>query len=78
VNIVRDIGKIFEFLVNVDDVSEWINLYAPIYYGVNTINGVNNMIFEEKYSIFAKRAAREIVIEKSEKPRRRKKRNRIT
>jgi hypothetical protein len=35
------------------------------------------MIFEEKYSIFAERAARETVAEKSEKIKGRKKRNRI-
>jgi hypothetical protein len=36
------------------------------------------MIFEKKYSIFAERAARETVAEKSKKSKRRKKRNRIS
>jgi hypothetical protein len=35
------------------------------------------MVFEKKYLIFAERAARETVAEKSEKVRERKKRNRI-
>jgi hypothetical protein len=35
------------------------------------------MIFEERYLIFAERAAREIVAEKLEKPKRRKKKSRI-
>jgi hypothetical protein len=52
VNIIRDIEKIFESLINVDDVSEWINLYAPIYYNANAINGANDVIFEEEYSVF--------------------------
>jgi hypothetical protein len=77
VNIVRDIGKIFESLTDIDNIPEWINLYAPIYYNVNTVNGADNMIFEKKYSIFIKRAAREIVTEKSEKSKKRKKRSRI-
>jgi hypothetical protein len=38
---------------------------------------VGDLIFEKEYSIFVERAAREIVIEKSEKPKGRKKRNRI-
>jgi hypothetical protein len=35
------------------------------------------MIFEKEYSIFIERAARETVSEKSEKLKKRKKRNRI-
>jgi hypothetical protein len=73
VNIVRDIEKIFEFLTNINNVSEWINLYAPIYYGVSAANSANNMIFEKRYSISVKRIAREIVTEKSENLKKRKK-----
>jgi hypothetical protein len=77
VNIVRGIGKIFEFSADADNVPEWINLYVLIYYGANAINSVGDMIFEERYSISVKRAAREIVAEKSKEIRRRKKRNKI-
>jgi hypothetical protein len=52
VNIVRDIGEIFEFLADTDNMSEWINLYAPVYYNANIINSVGDVIFEKKYSIF--------------------------
>jgi hypothetical protein len=75
VNPVRGIGEIFESLTDVDNVPEWINLYAPIYYNANIINGAGDMIFEEEYSISAKRVAREIVTEKSEKLKGRKKRS---
>jgi hypothetical protein len=77
VNTVRDIGKVFEFLADVDDVPEWINLYAPVYHGVNAVNGVDDVVFEERYSISVKRVARETVAEKFKKLRRRKKRNKI-
>jgi hypothetical protein len=73
VNIVRGIGEIFEFLTDVDDMPEWINLYAPIYHNANIINGVGDMAFEKEYSIFIKRAAREAVAEKSKKSRKCKK-----
>jgi hypothetical protein len=63
VNTVRDIEKIFEFLADVNNMSEWINLYAPIYYGASAVNGADDIIFEEKYSISIKRAARETVTE---------------
>jgi hypothetical protein len=36
------------------------------------------VIFEKRYSIPAERAARETVAEKSEKPKKRKKRNKIS
>jgi hypothetical protein len=78
VNIVRGIGKIFEFPADVDNVSEWINLYVSIYYDASAINDVNNMIFKEKYSIFIERAVYETVTEKFEELRKRKKRNRIS
>jgi hypothetical protein len=77
VNIVRGIGKIFKFSVNTDNVSEWINLYVLVYYGVSAANGAGDVIFEEGYSISAERVAREIVAEKSKKIRKRKKRSRI-
>jgi hypothetical protein len=57
---------------------EWINSYASIYYGVSIANDADDIIFEERYSISAKRAARETVIEKSEKLKKRKKRNNIS
>jgi hypothetical protein len=78
VNIVRGIGKIFEFSANINNVSEWINLYAPIYYDISTANGADNIIFEKKYSISVERAIREIVTEKPKKPKERKKRSRIS
>jgi hypothetical protein len=77
VNTVRGIGKIFEFSVNADNVLKWINLYASVYHGANITNNVNDVIFEERYSISVERAARETVAEKSEEARRCKKRNRI-
>jgi hypothetical protein len=77
VNIVRGIGKIFEFLTDADNVSEWINLYAPVYYNANIVNGADNVIFEKEYSISVERVARETVVKKFEKLKRRKKRNRI-
>jgi hypothetical protein len=40
VNIVRDIGEIFEFPADVNNV--------PIYHDANIINGVDNIIFEKK------------------------------
>jgi hypothetical protein len=58
-------------------VPEWINLYAPIYYNINVVNSAGNMVFEERYSVFVERAARETVAEKSEEVRECKKRNRI-
>jgi hypothetical protein len=79
VNTVRGIGEIFEFLADVDDVPEWINLYSPIYYVASVVNGVSdNMVFKEEYSIFVERAAREIVAEKSEELKKRKKKSRIS
>jgi hypothetical protein len=78
VNTVRDIGKIFEFSADADDVPEWINLYALIYYGVSAVNGAGDIIFEEGYSIFVERAARETVAEKSEESKKCKKRSRIS
>jgi hypothetical protein len=57
---------------------EWINPYALIYHNANTINGADDIAFEEEYSISAERAAREIVAEKSEKLKKCKKRNRIS
>jgi hypothetical protein len=78
VNIVRDIEKIFEFSVDINDVSEWINLYVPIYYSASVVNSADNIIFEKKYSIPAERAARKIVIKKSEKLKKRKKRSKIS
>jgi hypothetical protein len=77
VNIVRGIEKIFESLVDVNNVPEWINLYALIYYGANIVNNAGDIVFEEKYSIFIERAAREIVAEKFEELKKYKKRNRI-
>jgi hypothetical protein len=77
VNTVRGIGKIFEFPVDIDNVLEWINLYVPVYHNVSVVNSVNNIIFEEEYSIPAKRAARETVAEKFEESKRRKKKSRI-
>jgi hypothetical protein len=78
VNTVRDIGEIFEFPINIDDVLKWINLYALIYYGANIINNADDITFEKEYSISIKRAAREIVTEKPEKLKKRKKRNKIS
>jgi hypothetical protein len=78
VNTVRGIGEIFEFPVNVNNVLEWINLYASIYHNINIINSAGDMVFEKKYSIFAERIARETVAEKSEKLKKRKKRNKIS
>jgi hypothetical protein len=78
VNIVRDIGEIFEFLADADNVSEWINLYAPVYYDASVIKSADNMIFEKRYSISAEQAARKTVIEKSEEVRKCKKRNKIS
>jgi hypothetical protein len=75
VNTVRGTGEIFESLADINNMPEWINPYALIYYSVNTINSVDNMTFEERYSIFTERAAREIVTEKSKKC---KKRNKIS
>jgi hypothetical protein len=72
VNIVRGIEKIFESLTDADNVSEWINLYAPIYHGVNTANGAGDVIFEEGYSISVEQAARETVAEKPKKPKNQK------
>jgi hypothetical protein len=77
VNTVRGIGKIFEFSVDADNMLEWINLYALIYYDVSIINGVGDVIFEKRYSISVERAVRETVAEKPEKLRKCKKRNRI-
>jgi hypothetical protein len=59
-------------------VLEWINLYAPIYYGASAVNGADNMIFEKRYSIFIERAARETVREKFEKLKKHKKRSKIS
>jgi hypothetical protein len=64
-------------LTDVDNVPEWINSYASVYYSVSAVNSAGDVIFEEKYSISAERAARETVIEKLEKLKRRKKRSRI-
>jgi hypothetical protein len=77
VNIVRGIREIFEFPADIDNVLEWINLYASIYYNANAVNGVYDVIFEERYSVFVERVARETVIEKFEELRGRKKRSRI-
>jgi hypothetical protein len=77
VNTVRGIGKIFESLSDVDDILEWINLYALIYHDANIVNNVDDIIFEKRYLIFIERAARETVTKKSKKLKKRKKRNRI-
>jgi hypothetical protein len=53
VNTVRGIGKIFESSADADNMSEWINPYAPVYHDANTANGADNVIFEEGYSISA-------------------------
>jgi hypothetical protein len=78
VNTVRGIGEIFELPADADNVPEWINLYAPIYHDINTVNSAGDVIFEERYSVSAERTARETVTEKSEEVRERKKRNRIS
>jgi hypothetical protein len=49
-----------------------------MYHDASIINGVDNIAFKEKYSIFIERTARETVTEKSEKLKKRKKRNRIS
>jgi hypothetical protein len=77
VNIVRGIGKIFEFPINVNNIPEWINLYASIYHDTNIVNNAGDVTFEEKYSIFIERAAYKAVTENPEKLRKRKKRSRI-
>jgi hypothetical protein len=73
VNTVRGIGEIFEFPVNVNNVLEWINLYASIYHNASTANNADNITFEKRYSIPAKRTAREAVAEKPKESKRRKK-----
>jgi hypothetical protein len=77
VNTVRGIEEIFELLIDINNVPEWINPYMPVYHDANIINNTGDVIFEKRYSISVKRVVREIVAEKSKKSRKRKKRNRI-
>jgi hypothetical protein len=77
VNIVRNIEEILEFPIDVDNVLEWINLYASIYYGASAVNDADDMIFEERYSVFIEWVVRETVAEKFEELKGRKKRSRI-
>jgi hypothetical protein len=55
----RDTGEIFEFVNDIKEISENINLYTPIYPDTDT--GVRNIEFSKKYKMPAERADRKII-----------------
>jgi hypothetical protein len=56
----RNTGKIFEFVDNIKEISDNINLFIPIYPDADI--EIRNIEFSEKYKILAERAGREIII----------------
>jgi hypothetical protein len=56
---VRSIGEIFEFINDIKKVSDNINFFISIYFGVGA--GAGDVKFFKKYKIPAERAGRKIV-----------------
>jgi hypothetical protein len=56
---VRNTGEIFELIENIKEISENINFYIPIYFGVDA--EIRDVEFSEKYEVPAEYAGREVV-----------------
>jgi hypothetical protein len=56
---VRNTGKMFEFVNDIKKISNNINSFIPIYFGIGT--GIRDIEFSEKYKILAESAGRKII-----------------